>query len=100
MLELERRGAEVSYVKNASGSEVDFLARYRDGHCEVIQVCAELDAPEVRDREIQGLVEAIAENKTAAAHLIVLVLERPPDVPKFIKLHSASEWLLSESAKK
>ena len=54
----------------------------------------------MRDREIQGLVEAIAENKTAAAHLIVLVLERPPDVPKFIKLHSASEWLLSESAKK
>ena len=99
MLELERRGAEVSYVKNASGSEVDFLARYRDGRRELLQVCAEMDAPEVREREIQGLVEATIENKTATAHLIVLETERPSDIPKSVKWHPASEWLLSESAK-
>lgn len=99
MLELERRGAEVSYVKNAAGSEVDFLAQYHDGRRELIQVCSEMDTPDVRKREIQGLIDASAENKAASAHLIVLNSERPSDIPKSIKLHTASAWLLSESAK-
>ncbi|MFH0988488.1 MAG: ATP-binding protein [bacterium] len=99
MLELERRGAEISYVKNASGTEVDFLALYRDGRRELLQVCSEMDTPDVQRREIQGLIEALTENKTTTAHLIVLETERPPDVPKSIKWHPASEWLLSESSK-
>lgn len=38
-LELERRGAEVSYVKSPrAGYEVNFLARYPNGHAELIQV--------------------------------------------------------------
>jgi predicted AAA+ superfamily ATPase len=40
--ELERRGAEVSYVKTAEGLGVDFLARHLAGGEELIQVCADL----------------------------------------------------------
>ena len=36
MLELERRGAEVSYVRNESGSEVDFLVRSPDGRSQLL----------------------------------------------------------------
>ena len=39
----QRRGAEIAYVRTASGFEVDFLARYPDGKAELIQVCANLD---------------------------------------------------------
>ena len=42
-LELERRGAEVAYVKTADDREVDFLARYPDGSQHLMQVCARLD---------------------------------------------------------
>ena len=95
MLELERRGAEVAYVRNKSGSEVDFLARYPDGRRELIQVCANMDAPDVRDRELRGLIEGLAEHKGVTAHLIVLESQPPMDVPNSIKWHFASDWLLS-----
>ena len=44
--ELQRRRAEIAYVKTASGFEVDFLVRYPDGTEEFIQVCASIDDPE------------------------------------------------------
>lgn len=39
--ELERRKAEVGYVKTDGGLEVDFLARYPDAGAELIQVCVD-----------------------------------------------------------
>ena len=39
--ELERRGAEVGYVKTRRGLEVDFLARHAAGGEELVQVCAD-----------------------------------------------------------
>jgi uncharacterized protein len=95
MVELERRGTEVNYIRNESGSEVDFLARHPDGRRELIQVCADMDAPDVRDREIRGLVDGLAEQKGTTAHLIVLHPRMPIDVPKKIHCHAASDWLLS-----
>ena len=49
-LELERRGAELAYVRTADDREVDFLARYPDVSQQLIQVCADLDAPATRER--------------------------------------------------
>ena len=59
-LELERRGAEAAYVRTKEGFEVDFLARSPDGGEQLIQVCADLDAPGARDRETRGLLAAAA----------------------------------------
>lgn len=95
MLELERRGAEIFYVRNKTGTEVDFWARYADGKTEMIQVSASLDASEVRERELAGLRDALEEQPRASAHLIVLEPEPIPGVPKNIRLHAASQWLLS-----
>ena len=49
--ELERRGAEVGYVKTGTGLEVDFLVRYPAAGEELIQVCADLSTSEARSRE-------------------------------------------------
>jgi predicted AAA+ superfamily ATPase len=97
MLELERRGAEIHYVRNRTKSEVDFLARYPDGRHELLQVCAEM-VNQVRDRELRGLTDALVENRKATAHLVVLDPNQPPNLPDDIRWHAASEWLLDEQS--
>ncbi len=94
LLELERRGAELAYVRTASGFEVDFLARYPDGQEALIQVCADLDVPVTRDREIRALLEAKREHRRATPHLISLAPELPAGLPSGIIVHAASDWLL------
>jgi len=94
MLELERRGAEISYVRNETGSEVDFLVRYPDGVRALIQVAYDIHSPDVQNREVRGLVDALAENKGVTAHLIALESEKIPNLPESIHLHNAGDWLL------
>jgi uncharacterized protein len=95
LLELERRGAQISYLRTAEGLEVDFLVRYPEGGEELIQVCADLDAPATRERETRALLAAGAERPGAVQRLISLVPEAPRDLPNGFSWHSASEWLLS-----
>jgi predicted AAA+ superfamily ATPase len=95
LLELERRGAKIAYVKTQNGFEVNFLARYPDGKLDLIQVCVDLDDPATREREIRALLDAKNDHPRTAMH--VISLERPSglDLPRGITLHSTSSWLLS-----
>lgn len=97
MLELERRGAGIAYVRTTSGFEVDFLAHLPNGSQQLIQICVDLDDPATKKREIRALLEAMHEYPKASSHLIVLETENMRDLPKKIKFHPASEWLLSQS---
>jgi predicted AAA+ superfamily ATPase len=94
LLELERRGAEVAYIRTEGGFEVDFLARYPDGKEDLIQVCADLDSAETRERETRALLEAADEYKRVSLRLITLQAETPREMPKTITVHSAVAWLL------
>ncbi len=94
LLELERRGAEVAYVRTESGLEVDFRARYPDGQEDLIQVCADLDTAATREREERALLEAADEYKRASLRLITLQTETARDLPKPVTVHSAVSWLL------
>jgi predicted AAA+ superfamily ATPase len=94
LLELERRGAEVAYVRTVGGFEVDFLARYPDGQEDLIQVCADLDTAATREREARALLEAADEYKRASVRLITLQAETARDLPKAVTVHSAVAWLL------
>ncbi|MDR3557288.1 MAG: ATP-binding protein [Syntrophobacteraceae bacterium] len=96
-LDLERRGAEISYVRTMSGCEVDFLARYPGGRSELIQVCIDVDSPVTREREIRSLVEAAPEHAGASLNLITLEPEAPPELPPGVLWHPATVWLLTES---
>jgi predicted AAA+ superfamily ATPase len=70
LIELERRGAEVTYVRTRDGLEVDFLARFPDGAAQLIQVTAALDDTDTREREIRGLVAARGEHRQADLILV------------------------------
>jgi len=94
MLELDRRGAEVGYVHTPGGYEVDFLARYPAGKEELIQVCASLDDPPTREREIRALLEAGRQYRRANLHLVSLDIPAVSGVPAGITVHAACDWLL------
>lgn len=95
LLELQRRGAEVAYVRTAGGFEVDFLARYPAGPAALIQVCASLDDPATLSRETRALQDAAA--TYAQAEPILIALDKPATlaVPAGLRLLPAHEWLLA-----
>ena len=71
-IELERRGAEIAYVKTSKGYEVDFVVRYPSGETELIQVCADTHSPDVWARETRALADAAAQYPKARRLLIYL----------------------------
>lgn len=97
LLELERRGAQIAYVRTAGGYEVDFLAQYPQGGEELIQVCADLDTVATRERETRALVEAAEEHPRATLHLICLQSASASDLPPGITVHTAVSWLLHDT---
>jgi len=94
--ELERRKAEIGYVKTSEGWEVDFLARQRAGGEELIQVCADVSAADTVARELRALTAAAKEYPRAVRRLLVLTRDvhdglRTPEV----EVQPAYEWLLA-----
>jgi len=94
-IELQRRGAEVAYVKTPGGFEVDFLATYRDGTKDLIQVCANPDDPATLTREIRALEDAAPAFPKAGQLLLTLEFRLPfPEVPKPARILPAWQWML------
>lgn len=97
LLELERRGYEVSYVRTDDGWEVDFLA-HRAGEAPLlIQVCLETNDDDTWTREVRALKAAKGAHRTAQA-LLVTGDATPPSTPLPVGLTwmSAAQWLLEE----
>ncbi|MCX6542995.1 MAG: ATP-binding protein [Acidobacteria bacterium] len=93
--ELERRGAEVGYVKTSDGLEVDFLARRPVAGDELIQVCADASSSDTLARELRALAAAAKDHPRATRRLLVLdrdALARV-DTPG-VEAQPAYEWLL------
>lgn len=93
--ELERRRAEVGYVKTAAGYEVDFHARLPGGGELLIQVCADPGDGDTLERELRALRAAREEYPRAEAKLFVLTRDQAlaaagGDAP----VQAAYEWLL------
>lgn len=95
LIELERRGAEVTYVRTTDGHEVDFLARLPGAAPQLIQVAASVLDPGTAERELRGLRDAGRELPQATRHLIVLDRDgAPAESPEGVQLHTAVDWLL------
>jgi predicted AAA+ superfamily ATPase len=56
-IELRRRGGEIYFHKEER--ECDFLVRRQGTVYEAYQVCTDLHSRDTREREVQGLVEAM-----------------------------------------
>jgi len=94
-IELQRRRAEVAYVKTANGYEVDFLARLPDGSEELIQVCTSIDDSATLAREVRALQDAAAIYPRARQRLLTLESRLPfPSVPPPIEILPAWQWML------
>ena len=97
IMELLRRGAQLSYVRSANRYEVDVLAEHPNGKRELVQICADLDSPATRARELRALTECLAEPLGQGAEAVVISLDqRQPgsDWPQGVSWRSAEEWLL------
>ncbi|MFL6200034.1 MAG: DUF4143 domain-containing protein [Thermoanaerobaculia bacterium] len=94
-LELRRRGRSLSYVMTRSGYEVDFLAEDSRGARELIQVCASLEAPSTRQRELRALEEGMKETACEKATVVTLREEGSAEVGgRPVRIVPAWRWLL------
>ena len=95
-LELRRRGAQISYVRTTGGFEVDFLVRGPDGSENLVQVCADLDAPDTFRREIRALEDAAVSYPHADKILITIDKPSTQMSPEDVRVVEARDWLLEE----
>lgn len=97
MLQLERSGWEVSYVRSRQGWEVDFFA-HRSGETPLlVQVCLDSEGDETWEREVRALSCAADAYPEAQATLVTLD-DSPParDLPNGVRWAPAASWLLEE----
>lgn len=95
-VELERRRAEMAYVKTGQGFEIDFLARYDDGREDLIQVCVSVDDPATLAREVRALEDAAATYPRSRRMILTLESRLPyPFVPPSIQIQPAWQWMLA-----
>ncbi len=98
-IELQRRRAEVAYVKTPNGYEVDFLARHQDGSEELIQVCASVDDPDTLAREVRALQDTAALYPRARQLILTQESRLPfPSVPPPINILPAWQWMLASAS--
>ena len=97
MLELERCGYEVSYVRTADGWETDFLAHRAGARPLLVQVSLESESAETWSRELRGL-EAGARAHPDARPFLVTLDATPPTrpLPSGVIWAPAARWLLEE----
>jgi len=94
--EIERRRAQVGYVKTVEGFEVDFLVRTPARGEELIQVCADLTAAGTRERELRALAAAGSAHPRATQRLLVIDRDALVDAhAPGITVQPAYEWLLT-----
>lgn len=95
--ELERRKAEVGYVKTDEGFEVDFHVRHLGGAEELVQVCVDPSAPATMDRELRALIQTAQTDPRATRRLLVLTRDQAiPLGASAVSVQPAYEWLLAE----
>jgi len=98
MLELERRGCEIGYVRTSEGYKIDFHVRNPDGEPHLIQVCTDISVHEAREGEIRALTSAAKEHPRAVPILITLDTIPPnPVLPEPLQWKCAADWLLDFS---
>ncbi len=99
LLELERRGYDVDWVRTDAGFEVDFIAQKGGEDPLLVQVCLDSVADDTWEREVRALVDA-ARMYPAARPLLITLDPTPPGraLPSPLEWRAASGWLLDTDA--
>jgi len=97
LIELERRGYEVAYVRTSEGHEVDFFAQRAGDAPLLIQSCLESEGDETWTRELRALEAAAADHPGARPFLVTLDAVPPSrPLPEGLTWAPAARWLLEE----
>jgi predicted AAA+ superfamily ATPase len=97
LIELERRGATVHYVRTPDGYEVDFYVQLPDRSSWLLQVCADATEPATLVREARALAAAAARYPAATPLLLTLApLSPAAALPTGLHWQAAAAWLLGE----
>lgn len=96
LLELERRGLEVAWLRVGDELEVDFHARRPAEPPQLIQVCADAFDEATLSRETRALELAARAEPRARALLLTLDATPPRGLPRGIEWQPAAQWLLGE----
>ncbi len=100
LVDLERRGFTITYVRTPQGYEVDFLARGPAGDATLIQVCASATEPATAERELRALEEAGRLFPNAKRLLLTLTRDGfPARVPAGVVVQPVYEWMLPDGPK-
>jgi predicted AAA+ superfamily ATPase len=95
LIELERRGLAVTYVRTPENHEVDFLARSATGETELLQVASAAAEASTLEREVRALEEAGRLYPKAGRRLLTLTHDAmPTDAPAGIRVQPVYEWML------
>jgi hypothetical protein len=95
LVELERRGYQVSYVRTKEGFEVDLMATAPGQPSDLIQVCLDMSDRATWNREVRALTSAAAEFPKARPLRLTLDTMPPrPPLKKPLRWRPAAAWLL------
>ena len=98
LLELERRGRAVSYVRTAEGWEVDFFAQRAGEAPWLVQVCLDTADDATWEREVRALRSA--GRAFGDARLLLVTLDASPParpLPDRVVWTPAARWLLDDA---
>jgi len=98
VIELERRGYDVGWVRVAGDLEVDFIAEHHVAEPLLVQVSLDTTSEATWSREIRAL-HAAADEYPDARPLLLTLDPTPParPLPKRLEWLPASRWLLGEA---
>lgn len=97
-LELRLKGNEVYYYKTKNNKEVDFLVKSRQGEKKLIQVSWDINDEKTKKREIDGLLQAMAELKMTKGLILTYNSEAEISAEgKRIEVRPVYQWLLNEN---
>lgn len=96
--EIERRKAEVGYVKTKEGFEIDFEVKHSGGYIDLIQVCADIDDQETAEREFRALETAPAVSRKKLNKMLLVLTREHADKysGRDIEVKPVYEWLLTD----
>ena len=95
-LELLRRKKDIYYWKSKKGLEVDFIVKEGLQLIEAVQVCASMDADEVRKREVTALMSAKTELDVQAMKIVTYEEDGAIETDRgTIQVISLWRWLLA-----
>lgn len=93
-IELLRRGGEIFYYNNGT-AECDFVVRDGFEIQSAIQVCTSMENPQIREREVSGLLAAMQSHQLQDGIIVTLSQKEELEMSS-MKIHivPATEWLL------